>query len=157
MDNELKQIISSACTLAAKYYKLTGKPLGITGEVAEMIAAELLNLELVKAREAGYDAVDKAGNKIQIKGRVLQNKNYRGRTGKINIEKEWDKIILVLLSPDYKPLVIFEAEREAVLKRLLSPGSKSHNERWTLSIFSFTKRETFTSSLSIIIKPSFIP
>jgi len=137
MNKQLKKIIYSASSLAAKYYKLTGKPLGITGEVAEMIAAELFNLELVKAREEGYDAVDKAGNKIQIKGRVLQNKNYSGRTGKINIEKEWDKIILVLLSPDYKPLEIFEADRKPVIRKITSPGSKSRNERWTLSISQF--------------------
>ncbi len=137
MNSELKQIISSACTLAAKYYKLTGKPLGIAGEVAEMIAAELLDLALVKVREAGYDAIDKAGNKIQIKGRVMQNKKLSGRTGKINIQKEWDKMILVLMTPDYKPLVIFEAGRKPVIEKLIAPGSLARNERWTLSISQF--------------------
>jgi hypothetical protein len=32
---------------ATEYYRLTGKPLGVTGEVAEYVAAEILGLTLI--------------------------------------------------------------------------------------------------------------
>ena len=38
--NEIEEILGEAKTLAKKYRKLTGKPLGITGEVAEVSAAK---------------------------------------------------------------------------------------------------------------------
>lgn len=37
-------------SLAREYYRLTGKPLGITGEVAEYKAARVLGVELTSAR-----------------------------------------------------------------------------------------------------------
>jgi hypothetical protein len=47
-------LLREAKKLAQKYLALTGKPLGITGEVAEYeAAARILGLELTAAREAG--------------------------------------------------------------------------------------------------------
>ena len=49
------ELLAEAKKLAQKFYAATGKPLGITGEVAEYEAARLLNLQLTPARQAGYD------------------------------------------------------------------------------------------------------
>ena len=51
----VREILAAVKPLAAEYYQLTGKPLGVTGEVAEYIAAELLALELAPPRTKGYD------------------------------------------------------------------------------------------------------
>jgi hypothetical protein len=50
-------LLADAKVLAQKYRALTGKPLGITGEVAEYEASRILGVELTPARQAGYDAV----------------------------------------------------------------------------------------------------
>lgn len=76
----VRDILATVKPLAAEYYQLTGKPLGVTGEVAEYVAAELLGLELAPPRTKGYDAVRKttAGPiRVQIKGRAYGKK----RTG----------------------------------------------------------------------------
>src|SRR5437870_4732145 len=68
------EILREAKKLAQEYRILTGKPLGITGEVAEYEAARLLGVELTPARQAGYDAVEHKDGKtlrLQIKGRCL--------------------------------------------------------------------------------------
>lgn len=49
--NEIDEVLADAKALAKKYRKLTGKPLGITGEVAEFSAAQILGLELAGARQ----------------------------------------------------------------------------------------------------------
>src|SRR6266540_289040 len=41
----VREILAAVRPLAAEYYPLTGKPLGVTGEVAEYVAAELLGLD----------------------------------------------------------------------------------------------------------------
>jgi hypothetical protein len=46
----VREILTSVRPLASEYYQLTGKPLGVTGEVAEYIAADLLGLELAPPR-----------------------------------------------------------------------------------------------------------
>jgi hypothetical protein len=51
------EILRDAKCLALEYRQLTGKPLGITGEVAEYEAARLLDIDLTPARHAGYDGV----------------------------------------------------------------------------------------------------
>ena len=57
-DERVLEILRDAKALAREYYQLTGKPLGVTGEVAEYEAARLLGVELGPARQAGYDAVE---------------------------------------------------------------------------------------------------
>ena len=54
-NREVMQLLGEAKKLARRYRTLTGKPLGITGEVAEFEAARLLNLQLTEARQVGYD------------------------------------------------------------------------------------------------------
>jgi hypothetical protein len=46
-------VLAKVNPLAAEYYHLTGKSLGVTGETAEFVAAEHLGLELTVARIAG--------------------------------------------------------------------------------------------------------
>jgi len=53
---------------------VTGKPLGITGEVAEYEVARILGVQLTPARNAGYDATENVNGRmrrLQIKGRCL--------------------------------------------------------------------------------------
>lgn len=67
---EISEVLERARSVATDYYRLTGKPLGITGEIGEYLAAKHLGLELADARMPGYDAVDGAGRKIQIKAQI---------------------------------------------------------------------------------------
>ena len=55
--HRLREILATAKRLAVEYYQLTGKPLGVTGEVAEYVAAETLGLKLAPPRTHGYDAL----------------------------------------------------------------------------------------------------
>jgi hypothetical protein len=52
----IDELHREAKALAVRYYQVTGKPLGITGEMAELEAAKLLGLELAEARTPYYDA-----------------------------------------------------------------------------------------------------
>jgi len=138
---EIREILEAAKQVARRYKSLTGKPLGITGEVAEFTAASLLDLELAEARQSGYDAIRQENGKevkIQIKGRCLpKNPNSGQRIGSINLEKEWDTVLLVLLDHDFEPLELYEAERGPVSEALTAPGSKARNERGALGVAKF--------------------
>lgn len=134
-------LLSDAKRLAQRYRTLTGKPLGITGECAEYEAARLLGLELAPARQAGYDATETVGSavrKLQIKGRCLLPGRKPGqRIGSIDIRKEFDAVLLVLLDENFDAVEIVEAPRKAVLDALAAPGSKARNERGALGIIKF--------------------
>jgi hypothetical protein len=135
------EILGEAKKLAREYYALTGKPLGITGEVAEYEAARMLGVELTPARQAGYDAIEKSGEserRLQIKGRCLLPGCKPGqRLGSIDVSKDWDSVILVLLDQNFDAKEIHEAERVAVLEALSAPGSKARNERGQLGVTKF--------------------
>ncbi len=138
---EIESLLSEAKRVAKRYKRLTGRPLGITGEVAEFTAVKILDLKLAEVRQSGYDAIRKQnGNeiKIQIKGRSLPDKATPGaRIGSIRLDKEWDTVVLVLMDEDLEPVEIFEAERASVTAALLVPGSKARNERGALGISKF--------------------
>jgi hypothetical protein len=139
--NELAEVLADAKSLARKYRKLTGKPLGITGEVAEFSAASILGLELAEARQSGYDAIRKENGKvtkIQIKGRCIPANAKPGqRLGSIQLDKEWDTVLLVLMDEDFEVLCMYEAARKEIEKALLAPGSKARNERGALAVSKF--------------------
>lgn len=144
--DRISDLLRKAKELARDYRALTGKPLGITGEVAEFAAAQALGLELASAREAGYDAIRYAEGRrirVQIKGRCLAEGSKRGqRVGGIKIEQPWDIVILVLLSEQFDAVAIYEAERPAVEAALCAPGSRARNERGALSIEKFRSIST---------------
>ena len=131
-------ILREAKRLAQEYRALTGKPLGITGEVAEYEAARLLGLELTPARQAGYDAIEQIDGqtrRLQIKGRCMLPGCKPGqRLGSIDINKDWDAALMVLVDGNFDALEIYEAERADIVKALSDPGSKARNERGALAV-----------------------
>jgi hypothetical protein len=140
-DTAVMNVLHDAKILAQKYRALTGKPLGITGEVAEYEAARILGIELTPARQEGYDAIERARGKtrrLQIKGRCLLPNHKPGqRLGSIDITKDWDAVLLVLLDENFEATEIHEADRKAVIAALTAPGSKARNERGALGVTKF--------------------
>ena len=138
--NEVGELIDAAKKIARRYRNLTGRPLGITGEVAEYEACKLLGLELADVRSPGYDAMRKVNGsvvRLQIKARVLANEKSGGRMGSIDTTKEWDAVLLVILSPDFETIAVYEAPRALVIAAIEKPGSKARNERHALSVQQF--------------------
>lgn len=140
-NDRIMEILHDAKRLAQEYRALTGKPLGVTGEVAEYEAARLLGLELTPARTAGYDAIEHVNGTtrhLQVKGRCLLPGAKPGqRLGSIDIDKEFDAVLLVLLDESFNATEIWEAERDAVITTLTAPGSRSRNERGAMAVSKF--------------------
>ena len=111
--------IDAAKAAARRYRELTGKPLGITGEVGEVTAARLLGLTLCDARQPGYDAVGADGRRVQIKARrLLPNSGSGQRFGSIRLDHEWDTVALILLDENFEPTEVWEAPRDLVEQEL---------------------------------------
>jgi len=132
-------VLERARVVAIDYYKLTGKPLGITGELGEYEAARLLGLRLAPAREAGYDAVDAEGRRYQIKARCINENGLRKsqQVGSIKLTHPWDAVLLVILDTDFRATGIWEAERSAIAAAIAAPGSKARNDRGALAVSKF--------------------
>ncbi|MEA3033001.1 MAG: hypothetical protein QOH86_1017 [Sphingomonadales bacterium] len=138
----LRELKADAKALAVRYYELTGKPLGITGELAELEAAELLGLELTDARTPGFDAYRRRGGvseRIQIKGRAVDaSDRYRGRCPSIKCGDQFDYVLTVLMDRrTLEVLEIWEASEADVDARLRAPGSKARNERASMGLSQF--------------------
>jgi hypothetical protein len=135
---DLRSVIRDAKEIAKRYRNLTGKPLGITGEVGEFTAAELMNLQLTGARQPGYDAIAPDGHRIQIKARcVLPESKKSQRMGSVRLKHEWDTVMLILMDGDFEPLEIYEAKRPDIERELTRPGSKARNVRGSLGVSKF--------------------
>jgi len=136
--DRIMEILAAAKRLAQEYRNLTGKPLGITGEIAEYEAARLLDLQLTDARHPGYDATDTDGRQLQIKGRcILAPKKTGQRIGSIDVKKPFDAVLLVLLDDCFDATAIYEAPRDAIISALTAPGSKARNERGAMGVNKF--------------------
>ena len=81
-DTRVREILRDVKILAQAYRRVTGKPLGTTGEIAEYEAAQILKLELTPARQAGYVAIERRNGttrRLQIKGRCVQPNGKRSQ------------------------------------------------------------------------------
>jgi hypothetical protein len=141
IEGEVLEVLREAKVLARRFYRLTGKPLGVTGEVAEYEAATKLGLQLHAARQAGYDATETRDDgvvRIQIKGRCILNPmKIAGRMGGIDLRQPFDVVLLVLLDADFNAFAMYEASRAQVEAALTLPGSKARNERGALAMRQF--------------------
>ncbi len=141
--NMIGSVLKAAKRAAVAYYRLTGKPLGITGEMGEYFAAKHLGLKLAEARTPGFDAYGKDGRLVQIKSRSIPRSKGKGkglsgqRTGSIQLNREWNSVVLVLMDEFFEPFAIYEADRKSIEKALVKPGSKARNERGALSVTKF--------------------
>ncbi|QSW34543.1 hypothetical protein KQ929_04615 [Leclercia pneumoniae] len=139
--DKIVNILNEAKDVALRYYKLTSKPLGITGEIAEFEAATILGMSLCTARQTGYDAIEILNgeeHRVQIKGRYMPDpKKVSARVGAIDISKPFDSVLLVLLDENYDAFAMYEAPRDKIVAALEAPGSRARNERNQLGIAKF--------------------
>ena len=123
INSKILNKIRQAIKIAVEYEKLTGRKLGITGEVAEVLVCKKLNLKLsADPLCAGYDAVDRRGKKYQIKSkRVLRQE---GRLGSFS-KHRFDYAILALLDKNYKVYEIWKAPYSKI--KPIIARNKRHN------------------------------
>ena len=135
----VREILAETKRLAVEYYRITGKPLGVTGEVAEYVAAGTLGLKLAPPRTTGYAAL-RGRERIQIKGRAHGKKTNAGqKMGRIKTDGPCDSGLLVVLdNATLEPREMWEAPFTSVIERLRQPGSKAR-ARGVLSIPEFTR------------------
>ena len=138
-ENRVREILATVKPLAAEYYRLTGKPLGVTGEVAEYVAAQLLGLQLAPPRTKGYDAL-RGEERIQIKGRAYGKDAKPGqRMSRIKMHAPCDTVLLVLLdNATLEPREMWEAPFASVATCLARPGSKAR-ARGALGVAEFKR------------------
>ena len=136
---KIGSVLECARLAAIDYYRITGKPLGITGEYGEYIVAKRLKLKLEPARTAGYDAMDKAGRRIQIKARSIPSDKKLGgqRLGSIRLDQKWDIVLLVVMNECFEVRCIYEAERKAIEAVLKAPPISKARKRGVLSLPEF--------------------
>lgn len=129
-------LLAEVKALAKRYYAATGRPLGVTGEIAEFEAVRLLGLEIAPVRQSGWDASEPdGGRRYQVKGRALRSGAPAGqRVGSLSAAKEWDAVLLVILDESFDAREIWEADRKDVLTLLERPGSRARTERGQLGV-----------------------
>lgn len=140
---DVDKLMLEARKLAADYRRATGKPLGISNEIAVHDVIRLMQLRPVDSGIGGYDAVgtgEREGKRIQIKGRSLQtdkdDASSGQRIGQIKTEQEWDSVMLILMDEAYEPLEIYEAERDEILE-VVKKSSSKRRKRGAMSVNKF--------------------
>ncbi len=138
----IDKLITEARRIAAEYRRATGKPLaGVTSEVCQYDAAQILNLELLNTATTGYDALgrgEREGKKIQIKGRAIFDEARSGqRIGQLKLDQEWDSVVLVLMDENLEAYEIYEADRNEIMASINESGASNRSKRGLMSVAKF--------------------
>jgi hypothetical protein len=128
--DELREVVRLAKELATKYYRLTGRSLGATGEIGEVEVIEKLGLEIAPVRTTGYDAL-RGKERIQIKTRAADSRiESRGRMSRIKIDAPCDVVMLAILKIESMDLKeVWEAPYATVVEELRREGPKGNKAR----------------------------
>jgi hypothetical protein len=98
-------------------------------DYCESLAAFALGLQLEGSSHKGYDAVDPAGTKYQIKGRLIRDPHSLNQLSVIrNLDAhEFDFLIAVLLDPNFSVLEAYKIPHSLVGKySLFSEHQNGH-------------------------------
>ena len=119
VDDALLGKVRSAIDGALAYERAVNgtRKLGITGEVGELLVCHCLGLRLVAdPRSEGFDAVDRDGQRVEIKTRRSESDGLPSDVGRISrfSAHEFDYALLVLLTPHYEIAEVWRAEYAAL-------------------------------------------
>ncbi|MBI2024953.1 MAG: hypothetical protein HYT03_02630 [Candidatus Harrisonbacteria bacterium] len=111
------KIVKQAISAALEYEKLSGRNLGITGEVGELLVCKKLGLKLMAdPRTAGYDAKDGRGKTYQIKARRANNN--KGRISTFS-KHQFHYAVLVTLDEKYRVIGLWRTTHNQLAQILL--------------------------------------
>lgn len=135
---EVDKLIGEARRIAAEYRRTTGTSLPITGEIAKHDACMYLELTPEKDNQAGYDAIDKDGHRIQVKGRAIFDEGKGGqRLGQMKLEQPWDGLAMVLMDENFETTEIYLANRSAIEASIEEQANSNRNKRGAISVARF--------------------
>ena len=138
---KIDKLMDETRRLAAEFRRATGQTLPVSAEIAKFDAMRLLGLRALPQPLAGVDALggeDHPDRRFQIKGRVIFNESKSvHRIGQLNVDGEWDVLVLVLMDENYQPLEIYEMDRATVVEALDGSDEKKRSKRGAMSIAKF--------------------
>lgn len=128
-EDGMERMMEAVRALGAAYRQRTGRPLGVSGELGEHLAARHLGLTLLAAREAGADASrELPGGQTQqvlIRTRTLSMAALEGRRiGALPESEVATHLVLVLLDEESLRLeAIWQAPYQVVFAQQLTRGN----------------------------------
>lgn len=135
----LDKLMHETRQLAARYRQTTGTTLPVTGEIARFDAAKALDLQLLDTNQTTYDAIGQGSRQDQriiIKGRALFDSSSTPRIGQLNLNQEWDSVVLVLFDDRYQPVEMYEAHK-ADIEDALKKRESQQKKRGAMSVAQF--------------------
>ena len=136
----IDKLINETRRLAAEFKRSTGTMLPVSGEIARYDVSTLLKLKLSDDVNCGYDAVgseQRDGLRVLIKSRVVGDCIKSGhRIGQLNVNGNWDIIILSLMDNEFEPMEMYQLDRETVINTLSSSNRKP-GKRGAISVAKF--------------------
>ena len=137
---KMEETIARIREFAVWYRNKFGRSLGVTGELGELYACEMLALRRTEAGEKGIDAV-RNGKTYQIKTRAPRKGsevNPRGRIGKLSSSK-FDYALLVILDGEYNLKEIWQAHRNDLER---GKAFEDETEKTGMHVTTFRKHGT---------------
>ena len=138
---KLDKLMDETRRLAAEYRRSTGSTLPVSAELAKFDAIRLLGMRAPDEPARGVDALrdtEQGVERVQIKGRVIFDPNKSGqRVGQLNLDADWDVVLLVLMNEEYECTAIFSVSKNTLLAVLTEQKDTKANVRGALSVKKF--------------------
>jgi hypothetical protein len=153
----IEKLMHETRQLAAKYRQTTGTALPVTTEIARFDAAKALNLKLNEDNNNDFDAIglsnERTDERFLIKGRVLfETSKSSPRIGQLNVDKNWDRVVLVIFDDEYQAEEIYEATRHDIADAMHHDSNRKKRGAMSVAQFKIIGELVWTSQDGLIDK-----
>lgn len=137
----IEKLMDETRRIASEYRQSTGSTLPVSAELAKYDASKLLGLKPLNSQQRAVDGLlnsPQGDKKVQVKGRVIFNADKQGqRVGQLNLDADWDVLVLVLMNDQYETTEIYQLERDRLLAELTDVKSAHKKSRGAISVKKF--------------------
>ena len=129
MNDEDRRAVQAIFDACQQLTASTGRPFSpdghLVGSLGEVLAADLLDLTLMPPSNAGYDAVDGEGRKVEIKTTTRRSVALSASGTSA------ERLVVVVIRDDGNPEVVYDGPTEAVW---VAAGKPQKNGQRTISL-----------------------
>jgi ABC-type Fe3+-hydroxamate transport system substrate-binding protein len=129
MNDEDRRAVQAIFDACQQLTASTGRPFSpdghLVGSLGEVLAADLLGLTLMPPSNAGYDAVDTEGRKVEIKSTT------RRSVGLSASGTSAERLVVLAIGDGGEPTVVYDGPTEAVWE---AAGKPQKNGQRTISL-----------------------
>ena len=114
----LDALVDSLVSASEEYNSAIGRSLPISTQLGQLFAAKIMGYDIVTGPGIGYQGIKRDDNgkdiRLNFMVKLTSSKRKSGPLNGLRLDREWDSVVIVMLSGDREVQSIYELSRSTI-------------------------------------------